>query len=220
MSLWFGRTTAYQRRTKRPALIMVSVLLVGAVLTWSVVLANVPDGPTGSVCPAPAQAQGQGQPGTAQPTTALDQTPPAAPNQVRIRVLNGGGQRSQANLVASQLGELGFTEAADPVNDPSYPDGNLTCRGYIRYGEAGSSAARTVSLVLPCVALVKDGRADDSVDVAIGTSFGEINPTKAARDALEQLAGPTGQAGPGDNVAQPAPSADPELLAKAREVRC
>jgi len=135
-------------------------------------------------------------------------------------VLNGGGQRGQANLVASQLGELGFTEAADPINDPYYPDGNLGCRGNIRYGPNGVAAARTVSLVLPCVALVADGRADDSVDVAIGTSFGEVNPSKAARDAVDQLSGPSGQTATGDSSTVTAPTADPDLLAKARQVPC
>ncbi|MGI8816896.1 MAG: envelope integrity protein Cei [Pseudonocardia sp.] len=213
MSLWFGRTTAYQRRTARPVAVLVSVLAVVAIVTWSVVLLNTADGPTGSVCPPPAQASG-----SAVDRAELDQTPPVSPNTVRIRVLNGGGQRGQANLVASQLGELGFTEAAEPINDPIYPDNNLTCRGNIRFGSTGAAAARTVGLVLPCVTLVRDGRADDSVDVAIGTLFGEVNPGKPARDALEQLAGPGGQDAAGDTPATP--SADPDLLVKAAEVPC
>ncbi|MDT7558902.1 MAG: hypothetical protein QOI68_3372 [Pseudonocardiales bacterium] len=210
---------AYQRRTSRPVTILVAVLAVIVVVTWSVVLSKSSTGPQGSVCPQPSAAPaGLPAVGEAQPSTALDQVAPAPPNAVRIRVLNGGGQRGQATLVASQLGELGFTEAADPTNDPYYPDGNLVCRGNIRYGPNGAAAARTVSLVLPCVALVSDGRADDSVDVAIGSSFGEVNPSKAARDALDQLGGPSGQTDSGDAGASP--TADPDLLARAREVPC
>ena len=51
---------------------------------------------------------------------------------------------------------LGFTEAAEPTNDPLYPDSNLTCRGNIRFGANGAAGARTVSLVLPCVPMVRD----------------------------------------------------------------
>lgn len=203
---------AYQRRATQPAAILVSVLAVVVAVTWTYVFSNTTEGTSGAVCP-PA-AEGQADPGQSQPATALDQFPPAPPSLVRIRVLNGGGQRGQANLVASQLGELGFTEAADPTNDPLYPNDNLTCRGSIRYGPGGASAARTVSLVLPCIQLLKDNRPDDSVDVAVGTLFGDVNPSKAAKDALDQLSGP------GSQTDTPAPSADPELLTKARDVRC
>ncbi len=214
--MWFGRTTAYQRRTARPVAVLVSVLAIATIITWSVVLLNSGGGPSGSVCPPPTRAAGS-VPRTLD-AGALGQTPPTAPGTVRLRVLNGGGQRGQANLVASQLGELGFTEAAEPTNDPLYPDNSLTCRGNIRFGPAGAPAARTVSLVLPCVPLIRDNRADDSVDVAVGTAFGEVKPTKAARDVLDQLAGPTGQSEDGELPATP--SADPELLAKASEATC
>jgi hypothetical protein len=212
--MWFGRTTAYQRRTSRPVAVLVSVLAVLAILTWSVVLLNTSDSPTGSVCPPTSRA------GALTPVDRSDlvETAPESPGTVRIRVYNGGGQRGQANLVASQLGELGFTEAGEPGNDPLYPDNDLKCRGNIRFGAGGTAAARTVALVLPCIPLVRDGRADDSVDVAIGTLFGEVNPSKPARDALEQLAGPSGQGEDSDSQA-PA-SADPDLLAKADEVTC
>jgi hypothetical protein len=210
---------AYQRRTARPVTVLVAVLVVIVAVTWTVVLSKASIGPTGTVCPPPGAAPA-GQPGIGEtrPANGLDDVAPAPPNAVRIRVLNGGGQRGQANLVASQLGELGFTEAADPTNDPYYPEGNLVCRGNLRYGPNGAAAARTVSLVLPCVTLVSDNRADDSVDVAIGTSFGEVNPTKAARDALDQLGGPSGQTDSGGTAA--APTADPDLLVRAREVPC
>jgi hypothetical protein len=202
---------AYQRRNSRPAIALAVALVVAVVAIWMIVLSSASQGPSGASCPPPAAVPAGLPPfGTGRPATALDQVTPAPPNLVRIRVLNGGGQRGQANLVASQLGELGLTEAADPGNDPYYPDGDLACRGNIRYGPNGAAAARTVSLVLPCLALVQDDRPDDTVDVAIGTLFGEVNPTRAARNILDQLGGP------GEN---PAPI-DPELLAKARSVPC
>jgi hypothetical protein len=201
--------------------VLVGVLVVAVAATWTVVFSNAKDAPLGTVCPPPSAAPaGQPELGAPQPRNALDQVAPAAPATVRIRVLNGGGQRGQANLVASQLGDLGFTEAADPSNDPFYPNGNLVCRGHLRYGPNGLAAARTVSLVLPCLALIKDNRPDDSVDVAVGASFGEVTAGKAARDALSQLAGPSGQGASGDNATVATPTVDSSLLTKARAVRC
>ena len=202
---------AYQRRNSRPAIGLAVVLVAAVVAIWTVMLTSASQGPSDTICPPPAAAPaGLPAPGVVQPGTALDEVAPAPPNLVRIRVLNGGGQRGQANLVASQLGELGLTEAADPGNDPYYPNGDLACRGDIRYGPKGAAAARTVSLVLPCLALVQDDRADDAVDVAIGTLFGEVNPGRAARNILDQLNGP------GDKP----PPIEPELLATARSVPC
>ncbi|HEY4004312.1 MAG TPA: envelope integrity protein Cei [Pseudonocardia sp.] len=209
---------AYRRRSSRPALVLVSLLAVIVAVTWVMVFSHASETTSGAACPAPTGPEANI--GEAVPANALDQVAPAPPSMVRIRVLNGSGQRGQANLVASQLGELGFTEAADPVNDPLYPQGNLSCRGDIRYGPRGMAAARTVSLVLPCVQLVKDNRADDTVDVAVGTLFGDVRPSKAAKDALDQLGGPGSQADAGDSGTPPAPTVDPELLSKARAVAC
>jgi hypothetical protein len=199
-------TRAYQRRNQRPVITVVCVLLAVVIVTWTTVLSNASSGPSGLQCP-PSVVAGVDS-GSVQPADALDEVAPGPPSAVRIRVLNGGGQRGQANLVASQLGELGFTEAADPTNDPLYPDGNLTCRGQLRYGQRGLASARTVRLVLPCVALVQDSRADDSVDVVVGTLFGEVNPTKTVRTTLQELGGNNGG------------SVDPDLLKRASDVVC
>jgi hypothetical protein len=215
---------AYRSRSPGPATVLMAVLLVAVVVTWSIVLSRTAREASGAICPPPGPAPaGQPAPGVAVPATALDRVAPAPPSAVRIQVLNGSGQRGQATLVASQLGELGFTEAADPTNDPLYPEGNLTCRGNLRYGPNGAAAARTVSLVLPCLALVSDDRTDDTVDVAVGTLFGDVKPSKAAKDALDQLSEPAGQTGTGggdDGAVASAPTADQDLLAKAREVPC
>lgn len=211
----------YRRRSARPVAIVLGVLIVMVVVTWTTVFSNASETPSGTLCPPPSAAPPNQAPfGTPRPSTALDQAAPAAPATIRIRVLNGGGQRGQANLVTTQLGDLGFTEAADPVNDPFYPNGDLNCRGNLRYGANGAAAARTVSLVLPCLALVSDDRPDDSVDVAVGALFGEINASKAAKEALRQLSGPAGQAVASGNGAVPTPTVDPELLARARAARC
>ena len=218
------RSRPYQRRRRAPVYTIVAVLAVAAIATWTTVLINASGGSGSVSCPAPTAGPA---PGTSLESDALAAVPPVPAAAVKIRVLNAGGQRGQANLVAAQFGDLGFAQAAPPDNDTIYPDGDMECRGQIRFGAAGEGAASTVSLVLPCVQLIRDGRADDSVDVAVGTSFGDVNPTKAARDALEQLAAPSsgttgsGNADPAGASADPAATAvDQGTLAAAREATC
>ena len=220
MSSWPGRLRdpsqrAYQRRNPRPMLAISGLLLTMVLITWFTVFGNATSGPSGLVCPQPSITGREA--GAMQPPDALNQTAPAPPSVVRIQVLNGSNQRGHANLVASQLAEFGFTEAGDPMNDPLYPAGNLSCRGEIRYGQNGLAAARAVRLVLPCVALIRDSRIDDTVDISVGTLFGEVNPSRAARTALQQLGGQTGI---GDAGAPAAPSVDPDLLKQASEAAC
>ncbi len=219
-----SRNRPYQRRRRTPVLTVVIVLAVVAIATWTTVLVNASAGAGSGSCPAPAAGP---PPGTALPSGALAAVAPIPASAVKVRVLNAGGQRGQANLVGAQFGDLGFAQAAPPDNDPFFPRGDMSCRGQIRFGAAGQGAASTVSLVLPCVQLIRDARADDSVDVAVGTSFGDVNPGKAARDALEQLAAPaTGDTGSGNadpaggSAAPAAPAVDQATLTAARDATC
>jgi hypothetical protein len=159
--------------------------------------------------------------------TALDQVAPVQPSATRVHVLNAGGQRGQANLVAAQLSDLGFPEAAAPENDPLHPNGDMECVGQMRFGPAGQGAARTLSLVLPCVELVRDDRTDDVVDIAVGTGFRDVNPPRAVRNALDQIG--TGGGTDGSANADPAdpgastaatPAVDPSVLETARDAGC
>ena len=78
--------------------------------------------------------------------------------------------------------------------------------------EAASRGASAVWLVAPCAELIEDARTDDSVDLALGTYFSEIQPNDDAEEVLRTLA----SAAPG---AEPAPL-DADLLSAARESRC
>lgn len=49
--------------------------------------------------------------------------------------------------------------------------GRLDCQGQIRFGTAGQATAAALWLVAPCTELYHDSRADDSVDLALGTDF-------------------------------------------------
>ena len=132
--------------------------------------------------------------------------------------------------MAAQLGDLGFAEAAPPDNDPLYPDGDMECVGQLRFGPAGQGAASTLALVMPCAELVRDDRPDDTVDVAVGTGFSDVNPPRAVRDALDQLAASGGghrrlrqrrPGRPGRARRPPTPAVDRvHARATAREATC
>lgn len=198
-----------------------SVLAVAAVATWTTVLIGASGSSGATSCPVPA---GGTVPGEVIDAAALDGVAPVPPSAARVRVLNAGGQRGQANLVAAQLGDLGFPEAAPPDNDPFYTEGDMECVGQLRFGPAGEGAARTLTLVLPCTELVRDDRTDDTVDIAVGTGFRDVNPPRAVRNALDQIG--TGGGTDGSANADPSastaatPGVDPTVLETARNAAC
>ena len=204
------RPRPYQRRRTRPIVVMSVALGVLVVAIWIPVIITSSAGPSDTSCSPPAQ----GPPvGTVVDRSEFDDVTPAAPRDVRFSVLNAGDQRGQANLVSAQLGDLEFSEAQSPTNDPRYPKGDMDCIGQLRFGPDGQSAASTLALVLPCVELVRDDRKGPGVDVVIGAAFSDVSPGRAARDALDQLSQPAGANG------HPS-AADPRLLQSARETDC
>jgi hypothetical protein len=216
-----ARSRPYQRRKRGPVLVVVSVLAVLAIVTWTVVLVNAGGGASASSCPVPNPPAGE-----VLPSGALDPVAPAQPGAVEVRVLNAGGQRGQASLVAAQLRDLGFA-VKGTGNDPLFPNENLECYGQLRFGAAGEAAASTLTLVMPCAELVRDGRQDAGVDISVGTGFGDFNPGRAARDALDQLTEPgggsDGAANADPNAADAAPTqptVNPELVEEARDANC
>lgn len=218
------RNRPYQRRRRAPVIVVVAFLLIAAAVTWTTVLTKASATAGGTACPSPSSGPPPGEVLTA---AALATAPPVAPSTVKVRVLNAGGQRGQANLVAAQFADFGFAQAAPPTNDTFFPDGNMTCTAQVRFGQAGQGAASAVALLVPCAEFVRDRRADDTVDVAVGTSFGDLNPGRAVRDVLEQL-GAAGSGSDGTGNADPAagnappttPVVDPGTLKSAREATC
>jgi hypothetical protein len=192
----------YRRRHLLPMGLLVLVLAVASMLTWIVVFANSTSTSVTS-CNTPAVGGG-----SVQSRTALDSTPAASPADTAVRVLNGAGQRGSAQLAAVELGELGIPEAAPPDNDPLYPAQDLSCVGQIRYGPDGASAARTLSLVVPCAELVEDNRQGAAVDLALGSDFRDITPSQGVTQALKAL-------GQGSTS-----GTDPASLSGLRDVDC
>ncbi|MGH3979125.1 MAG: envelope integrity protein Cei [Pseudonocardiaceae bacterium] len=225
------RSTRYRRRKPLPALLLIVLLGFVAGMVWFNVLGTTepqvtecppPTSPTAVAgVPAPPAAPYEGQ---VRSPTALDEVAPAPPQLARFRVLNGNGERGEAGIVGGGLAELGFAPAAEPTNDPLHPAFDLACHGQIRFGTAGQSAARTLSLVVPCAELVSDARPDDVVDVALGTEFTELRPTPESRTVLQrlvQLGEPVQPRQGGGQAAGPVqPVIDPELLKAARDVEC
>lgn len=233
-----GSLTPYKRRRPVPALVLFAVLLVSSVFVWVKVLGNAGDVDAAIKCNAPGHVQTSDTPGadpaaatTAPPPAlgtvlehdALDRTNPVPVGEVNFKVVNASTQRNHAKTVATQLTELGLKQAADPGNDPIYPAGDMNCRGQIRFGAPGAQAARTVSLLEPCLELVRDDRQDATVDIAVGKKFDEVKPNSDARKVLDQLKEWADQQPEqqGGQVAAPTPpTLNADNLAGARDVTC
>lgn len=232
-------SSRYRKRRPVPALVLFLVLAVTAVVVWNQVLSeagdvdaaircNPPGGVPASSSAVPPEGGGaQSAPapsaGTVLSHDALDRTDPVPVGEVQFRVFNASTQRNQARFVATTLTELGMKQAAEPGNDPVYPAQDMACRGQIRFGAPGAGAARTLSLVEPCLELVRDERQDATVDVAVGKKFTEVKANHNARKVLDQLTDWADQQPDqqGGQVAdRGAPTLDPDTLQAARDVHC
>lgn len=197
---------------------MIAVLAVAAAVVWQDLLAKESTITRRVSCPpAPADADI-----TPLPWRALRDVAPLPPGQVAVLVRNGTDTGGLAGRVAARLRLFGFAEAAPPDNDPVYPTDTLHCIGQIRFGEAGRAAARTVSLVAPCAQLVRDGRAEGTVDLVLGTGFTALEPNWQAREVLRTLREQAVQAHGGRLQSAPgaATAGSFPLLFEARPARC
>jgi len=167
------------RRTR--SLVLLSLLLITSMVVWVRVFVTVPTIDQSVSCTPPAA--GLSPVGYHD----LDGVAPSPPDRTAVRVFNGSSLRGAARLMSLQLGDLGFTLAADAADDPVYPLGNMNCVGQIRFGPQGASAARTLSLLVPCAQLMRDKRTDATVDFSVGANFNGLIVNPAARQALSQL---------------------------------
>lgn len=219
-----GRETRpYRKYRPLPALIMIAVLGGVSAIIWLQALNSGTDVDEAVRCNPPASPP-PGMTYTSVSHDALDDVAPIPPDRVKLRVLNASGKRGQAALVTASLKQLGFRKAGKPANDKAY-EGRDTpgCRGQIRFGENGEAAARTVSLVDSCVELIKDGRKDASVDLAVGGDMSDVLPRSEAVTALEILStwsakNPNRSSELSANKKAPQLSAD--LLDAARSTNC
>ncbi|CRK55833.1 probable secreted alanine rich protein [Alloactinosynnema sp. L-07] len=223
-----GRPSGYRKRRPLPALILIVLLGVAAGVVWLQVIKTDEAGSRTMSCnPPPAGVPVEGVPaplvGQPMDRTSLDRTSPAPAATALVRVLNASGTRRQATTVTETLRELGFTQIAAPGDDTLYPEGSLSCRTQIRFGQQGMAVARTLNLLEPCAELVKDDRQDATVDLAVGKLFDHLKPRPEARRILDLLA-EWAQSNPDQggllsdgSSAAPIPS---ELITTALDIRC
>lgn len=220
----------YRRHRPLPAIVLLVVLGLAATFVWLKVINSTDDPQATTRCAPPTAppAAVAGQPavplGQALTRDALDRTAPMAPNQALLKVRNANNERGKAGATTEVLRELGFEQVVSPDDDTVYPGKDMRCRAQIRFGQQGSGAARTMSLLEPCAELVRDTRQDATVDFAIGTKFDELRPSPEARKILLELKEfaeqhPAEQGGL-QSEGGAKPDLDAALLTAARDVKC
>lgn len=201
-----------------PILIVLIVLALAGAAVWVRLLTETDTGTDAVACNAPQSetdaAAPAAAPGTVVEPSVVEDTQPAPLGDTRVRVFNANGQGGQAAEIAADLSEYGFASAPDVQvgNDPVYVDQNMQCQAQIRFGPGGVAAAGTVALVAPCAEFVRDERADDTVDLALGTLFRNLQPNPDAEEVLRSLS----DVAPGTA----APALDLGLLEAARVSNC
>jgi hypothetical protein len=199
----------FRRRNHRPAIFVLVLLVVATGVAWTVALTRPAKVHQAEACNPPPQTAGSAPAQLGEPASRsemMDVTP-ARLSDTKVHVLNASGRGGQAAGVAGALKDLGFAQPT-AANDPIYATARLTCEGQIRFGTAGQATAAAVWLVAPCTELFRDNRADDSVDLAIGTDFGALAHSDDIDAVLATLR-------PGANE----PS-DPALLSKIHASSC
>ena len=100
---------------------------------------------------------------------------------------NAASPRPTPTRATKKLQKLPASPQPTVANDPIYAGTRLNCQGQIRFGTAGQATAAAVWLVAPCTELFNDNRADDSVDLAVGTDFGTLAHTDDIDAVLASL---------------------------------
>jgi len=201
----------FRRRKYLPGILLLVALTVVTMTVWAVALNRPPDVREATVCNAPPAPTDPNAPAPSlgEQVTRSDmiEVIPAKLADTKIRVLNASGQGGQAAEVAGALRDQGFAEPT-AANDTVYANVRLECQGQIRFGPAGRAAAAAVWLVAPCTELFQDQRADDTVDLALGTEFSELSSGDDIEAVLASLR-------PDATLA-----ADPALLTKIHTGTC
>ena len=112
---------------------------------------------------------------------------PADPASIGLTVYNASTSTGVAKTVTNDLRTAGFQSIQPADNDPLYKHSDLRCTAEIRYGQAGTAAARTLLLVQPCAQLVLDDRLIDTVDLALGNNHTYAPLSKAVLDQLKSI---------------------------------
>jgi len=166
----------FRRRNFVPGSIMLAVLAAVALVVWLIAFNQPAEVEQAAACNAPPTPTEPNQAALGERVSAATMTEvvPAKLADTKIKVLNASGQGGQAAEVAGALRDLGYAQP-EAANDNVYANTRLECQGQLRFGASGRAAAAAVWLVAPCTELYQDQRADDTVDLAIGTDFSELS---------------------------------------------
>lgn len=199
----------FRRRNPRPAIIAVLLLTILTGVIWTIALSRPAKVREASTCNPPPQTSESTTVKVGEPVSRSEMADvaPAKLNETKVRVLNASGRGGQAADVSGALRDLGFAQPS-AANDPVYAGTRLTCQGQIRFGTAGQATAAAVWLVAPCTELFHDSRADDSVDLVLGTEFTSLAHNDNIDAVLATLR-------PGATEAS-----DPALLSKIHASSC
>lgn len=216
------KSRPYRKHRPLPAVVLVALLGVASLYVWFSVFEDAENIDDAIRCHPPASAP-PGKDYVSVGHDALNDVTPIPPSKVAVQVLNAGELRGEAAITTAELRQLGFTQVAEPANDPAYKDKTANCEGQIRFGDNGAAAARTLSLIDTCLELVNDGRKDATVDLAIGTQFTDVMPRSEAVEVLDQLsawAKRSSGRGSSELASNSGPNISPEQLEAARPEAC
>jgi LytR cell envelope-related transcriptional attenuator len=199
----------FRRRNSRPALIVVILLTIATGVVWTIALTRPAKVREIAACNPPPPTAGSAPAKVGEPVSRSEMTDvaPAKLAETKVHVLNASARGGQAADVAGAMRDLGFAQPT-AANDPVYVGARLSCQGQIRFGTAGQAAAAAVWLVAPCTELFHDGRADDSVDLVLGTDFTALSHNDDIDAVLTTLR-------PGASE-----RSDPALLSKIHSSSC
>jgi len=179
-----------RRRGRRN--LAVTAVAVAVVATTAGVAATRTLGSSDQPTAAPGLAAAQ--PSSAVPGLLCDLTWPDSPEQVRIRVLDGGAPAGAATAIATELRERRFvvvSDAGGPAEPATGPAKVTHGPATVTYGPAAvGSAALVKAVVLGESTMSFDpGRRDDTVDLTLGSAFERLATTTELNQELVAAAG-------------------------------
>ncbi len=106
----------------------------------------------------------------------MTEVAPAKLADTKIRVLNASGQGGQAAEVAGALRDLGFAQPDRGQRRRCTPTPAWSARARSGSARRAAQPPPRCGWCAPCTELFQDEAADATVDLALGTEFGELAP--------------------------------------------
>lgn len=185
-----------RRRSPVVSIVLVAVgmvVLFGAGFGLSVIIRGASGGTDAggnSTAPVPTATSE-----TSEPCVTVTVVPGAElpnPSQVTTNIYNSTDRAGLAATTAEELQARGFIIGTID-NDPL--ERAVSAPAEIRHGPAGESAAKLMAYYIPGALLVDDGRADATIDTALGQAYTTVAPQAEVDAAL--LAPSPSPSGPG-----------------------